>query len=214
MAHNLRMCQSIRHALYHLAVVTGMRQGELFGLKWSDLKWSSGILYIQRQVQRVPGQSWKFIEPKTKAGRRPVKLGEGTLQIFGEHQERQHLRMTLIGDRWQEYDLVLPSSVGTPLHPSNLHKDFFGVLEAAGIPRIRFHDLRHTAASLMLNHGILVIVVSKILGHAKPSTTLDIYGHLIHEMQAEAARIMDELLTPIRVEMSNSVGKLLNQVRE
>jgi integrase len=203
-AHN-----SLYHALYHQAVVTGMRQGELFGLKWPDLKWNSGVLYVQRQVQRVPGQGWKFVEPKTKAGRRPIRLGEGTLQILREHRELQHSRKTSVGDRWQDHDLIFPCSVGTPLHPSNLRRDFNQVLESAGIPRIRFHDLRHTAASLMLNHGIPVIVVSKILGHAKPSTTLDIYGHLIHEMQGEVANIMDELLSPIRLEVPNSFEKVL-----
>ena len=91
--------------------------------------------------------------------------------------------------------------MGTPLHTSNLRKDFLQTLAAAGLEKIRFHDLRHTAASLMLNHGVPVLVVSKILGHAKVSTTLDIYGHLINEMQDEAARIMDALVSPIQVEM-------------
>jgi integrase len=76
-------------ALYHLAITTGMRQGELFGLKWTDLQWNSGTLRIQRQVQRINGKEWSFVEPKTRAGRRTVKLGEGTLQVLREHRERQ-----------------------------------------------------------------------------------------------------------------------------
>jgi len=196
---------SPHRALYHLAVATGMRQGELFGLQWIDVHWTRGVLYVTRQVQRIAGQGWKFIEPKTKAGRRSITLGEGTLQVLREHHELQQRQKAIMGDRWQEYDLVLPSSVGTPLSASNLHKDFHRVLDAAGLPRIRFHDLRHTAASLMLNHGVPVIVVSKIIGHAKPSTTMDIYGHLINEMQEEAARIMDELVTPIPVKLSDSI---------
>jgi integrase len=199
-----------RHmALYHLAVVTGSRQGELFGLKWSDLMWNSGILYIKRQVQQIPGQRWKFIEPKTKSGRRSIRLGESTLQILREHLEQQQEQKVKVGNRWQENDLVFPSSVGTPLNPSNLRIDYIRTLDAAGLPRIRFHDLRHTAASLMLNHGVAVIVVSKILGHAKPSTTMDIYGHLIHEMQEEAAQVMDDLVTPIRVEITESIEDIL-----
>jgi len=82
-------------------------------------------------------------------------------------------------------------------------------MESAGIPRIRFYDLRHTAASLMLNHGIPVIVVSKIFGHAKPSTTLDIYSHLIHELQGEVVIVMDELRSLIRLEVPNSFEKIL-----
>ena len=82
---------------------------------------------------------------------------------------------------------------------------------ACGLPRIRFHDLRHAAASLNLNHGVPVIVVMKILGHANPSTPMDIYGHLIYEMQGEAARVMDDLATPIRVEITESIEDILPQ---
>ena len=188
-------------ALYHLAIKTGMRQGEIFGLKWSDLKWNSGTLYVQRQIQRVKGQGWSFTEPKTKAGRRPIELGEGTLQVLRLHKKRQELQKAVIGDRWQEHDLIFTSSVGTPCDASNLRVDFLKLLEKAGLQRIRFHDLRHTAASIMLNNGIPIIVVSKILGHSKPSITLDIYGHLFHEMQSEAAMKMDKFITPILVEL-------------
>jgi len=206
-AHN-----SPYEALYHLAVVTGMRQAELFGLKWSDIKWQSGILYIQRQVQTIPGQSWHFGELKTKAGHRNIRLGEGSLQVLRHHQERQQEQITAMDKRWQNNDLVFPSSVGNPLNPSNLRIDFNRVLDNAGIPRIRFHDLRHTAASLMLNHRIPVIVVSRILGHSKPSITLDIYGHLINEMQEEAAQIMDRLVTPIQVDFPVTVSNQIPNI--
>ena len=195
-------------ALYHLAVTTGMRQGELFGLKWSDLQWTKGILHLQRQFQKVPGQAWSFVEPKTKSGKRTMKLGEGTLQVLREHKEQQALRKEKTGDRWQDNDLVFPSSVGTPGDPSNLRIDFNRTLARAGLSKIRFHDLRHTAASLLLNHNVPVIVVSKMLGHSKPSITLDIYGHLYNEMQDEAAEVMDRLVTPIAVQ----IPRLLIQV--
>jgi len=91
--------------------------------------------------------------------------------------------------------------VDTPCDASNLRVDFLKLLEKAGLQNIRFHDLRHTAASIMLNNGIPIIVVSKILGHSRPSITLDVYGHLYHEMQSEAAMKMDEFITPILVEI-------------
>jgi integrase len=109
-------------------------------------------------------------------------------------QEEQKL---FAGSRWQEHNLIFPNSVGTPVDPSNLRVDFQRVLEKAGLPKLRFHDLRHTAASLLLNHGVPVIVVSNMLGHSKPSITLDVYGHLMTSLQGEAARIMDELVTPV-----------------
>jgi len=190
---------SYYEALYHLAVHTGMRQGEMFGLKWDDLRWQSGVLLVQRQVQREPGQQWKYLEPKTRAGNRTIALGEGVLQILRLHQQNQIILKAVAGQEWKENGLVFPNRRGKPGDQSNLRKDFKAVLKQAGLPVIRFHDLRHTAASLMLNNGIPSIVVSKRLGHAKPSTTMDIYGHLYHEMQEEAARVMDELVTPIQI---------------
>jgi len=189
-------------ALYYLAISTGMRQGELFGLKWSDLQWRSGTLNIQRQVQKVPGKGWEFEEPKTRSGRRTIKLGESVLQVLREHKVNQDLHRVIAGDRWQEFDLIFPSSIGTPVDRSNLRADFNRVLDEAGLPRIRFHDLRHTAASILLNEGVPVIVVSKRLGHSKPSITYDIYGHLMNEMDTEAAKVMDAVITPIPVELS------------
>ena len=193
-------------ALYHLAVTTGMRQGEIFGLKWSDLQWVSGRLYVQRQVQQVRGKTWDTVEPKTRSGKRVIKLGEGTLQKLREHKERQDVERKVAGDLWQDLDFIFSSSVGTPIDASNLRLEFHKVLDRAGLPKIRFHDLRHTAASLMLNHGIPVIVVSKMLGHSKPTITMDIYGHLYNEMQDEAAKLMDDLVTPVLVNLDEKAG--------
>jgi integrase len=197
-------------ALYHLAVTTGMRLGELFGLKWSDLQWMSGTLLVQRQLQRVRRQGWSFVEPKTRSGRRAIKLGENTLQSLRVHKSRQELAKALAGSEWKDHDLIFPTTIGTPGDASNMRIDFKRVLQQAGLPGIRFHDLRHTAASLMLNHGVPAIVVSKILGHSKPSITLDVYGHLYHEMQGSAAVIMDQLVAPIQME-SLSIGQRANK---
>jgi len=189
-------------SLYHLAVSTGMRQGEIFGLKWSDLHWNSGTIQVQRQVQYVPGQGRSFQEPKTRAGRRTIKLGEGTLHSLRLQKEMQRTFIAVVGKRWVNHELIFPNKVGNPMDPSNLRINFNRIIAETGLPKIRFHDLRHTAASLMLNHGVPPIVVSRILGHSKPSTTMDIYGHLYHEMLGEAAKIMDDLVTPIQVEFS------------
>jgi hypothetical protein len=103
------------------------------------------------------------------------------------------------GKDWEDLDPMFPSTVGTPLMRKRLRHNFYSVLEEAGVQRIRFHDLRHTAASMLLNYGIPVLIVSKRLGHTKPSITLDVYGHLVPSRQEEAAQLMDELLTPIDV---------------
>ena len=98
------------------------------------------------------------------------------------------------GETWCHLDLVFPSSVGTQMAASNIRRDFRKLLKTSGLPKIRFHDLKHTAASLMLNHGIPVLIVSKRLGHSKPSITIDVYGHLIPSRQEEAAQLMDNLM--------------------
>ena len=103
-----------------------------------------------------------------------------------------------------EIDLIFPTLVGTPGDPGNLRKDFLKVLDKAGLSHTRIHDLRHTAASIMLNRGVPPIVVARRLGHANPSTTLNVYAHLYMESQDEPARIMDEILTPVLVTLPKS----------
>ena len=192
--------ESPHKAFYILAIKTGMRKGELLALKWSDLNWQSGTIHVQRQVQRIKGQGLVFCPPKTRAGRRTLQFGEKTLETLRKQFERCKLLKSAAGDNWKDHNLIFPSTVGTPLGGSSISKNFKAQLEKAGVKNIRFHDLRHTAASLMLNNGVPVIVVSKILGHSKTSTTLDIYGHLIPVMQESAARIMDEIVTSIPVD--------------
>lgn len=207
--HFLVAAQSSSYrALYHLAITTGMRQGELFGLKWTDLEWLTGTLHIQRQVQRVPGQGWSFLEPKTNAGRRTIVICESALQVLREHRVHQIELKDQAGDCWQENELIFPNTVGAPGDPSNLRKDFLQTLAKAGLPKIRFHDLRHTAASLLLNNKGTLIAVSKMLGHSKSSVTLDTYGHLFNESQGEIAEIMDKLVTPILVELPQKTEKV------
>ena len=187
-------------ALYQLALSTGMRQGELLGLQWKDINWDRKTAHIQRQLNRVPGGALGFSQPKTKSSIRTISLGNTTIVILKEHQKQQLHEVSNMGTRWQEFDLVFPSTIGTPTNHSNLlRQSYKPILEDAGLPKIRFHDLRHTAASLMLNHGAPILIVSKRLGHAQPSITLDVYGHIMPNMQEEVANIMDDIITPIAI---------------
>lgn len=181
--------------LFHLAITTGLRQGELLGLKWEDIEWASGIIHVRRQLQRVPGDGLRFSSPKTQAGSRMIQIGSVTMRQLAEHRKRQEVERRR--GAWQEHEMVFPSSIGTPTGQRRLHHYFKRLLKKAELPNIRFHDLRHTAATLMLLNGIPLIVVSRRLGHSKPSVTLDIYGHYIPGMQEQAADLMDELVTPI-----------------
>lgn len=188
-------------ALYYLAVTTGLRQSELLGLKWSDLDWVKKTLTVQRQLRRGFRNNDYFTAPKTKAGKRTIKLGEKAIEILHEHWDVQTEERRLAGNRWKENDLIFTSSIGTPMDQHNLYRVFREFITSIGLPSIRFHDLRHTAATLMLNHGIAPIIVSKRLGHSKVSITLDIYGHLMSEMQSEAADLMDELITSVPIDL-------------
>jgi len=142
-----------------------------------------------------------FAPPKTKNGRRSVVLGIVTIAKLREHWNRQNELRILAGNRWQENDLIFPTPIGTPKNQSNLYREFKEIIKGADLPEIRFHDLRHTAASLLLNHGVPPIIVSRRLGHYKVSMTLDIYGHLMPEMQDDAAKLIDDLITPVEIEL-------------
>ncbi len=106
------------------------------------------------------------------------------------------------GDLWKESDLIFTSTIGTPvIYKNMMDRDFKPLIHAAGVPVIRFHDLRHTAASLMLNNGVPIFIVSKILGHARPSITSDIYGHLVPGSMDGIGDMMDDLIAPIQVRL-------------
>jgi len=183
------------YALYYTAIVTGMRQGELLGLRWQDVDLAKGKLHIKYSLTRLPGGGLKLQKPKTKSSQRTVKLGNETVTVLRKQKQRIKIEKERAGHLWQDTSHVFPSSVGTALDPSNLNRQFKKLLKKAGLRKVRFHDLRHTAASLMLNNGVDVLVASQRLGHAKPSITLDVYGHLMPSIQAEAADVMDNLVS-------------------
>lgn len=162
-----------------------------------NLDWIKQTLRVERQLAKPDGTGVKFSAPKTRHGRRTVALGSRSIETLRTHYEHQQVERISAGDCWQEYDLIFTTRNGTPIHPRNIYRDYKKLLKNAGLPDIRFHDLRHTAASLMLNNGIPPIVVSRRLGHARASITLDVYGHLIPSMQIEAAETIDDLVTPV-----------------
>jgi integrase len=184
--------------LIYLAIKTGMRQGELFALKWKDINWQNQQIHIQRNVQRIlrnGKQERVFSTPKTASSNRGIVIGDKTIEVLRYQQKAVELTRMLANKRWRENDLVFPSSIGTPLSQSNTIKQFTMTLKEAGLPHIRFHDLRHIAASIMLNHGIPLLTVSYILGHAQPSTTLNMYGHQFSAMELQAACLMDDIFS-------------------
>ncbi len=192
-------------ALFHLTITTGLRESEVLALKWSDLDWKYRILKVERQLERPHGDGVQFSAPKTAFGKRSIKLGSKTIEVLRNHNERPQTECIAAGEAWKDYGLIFPSSIGTPIHQHNLWRDFKQLLKQAGLPAFRFHDLRHTSSSLMLNHDVPVIIVSRRLGHARASITSDVYGHILSNMQDEAAELIDGLVTSTQVMMDESV---------
>jgi len=177
-------------ALLATALATGMRQGELLGLKWGDVDLMSGAIHVQRQLQR----DGTFAEPKTAKARRMIDLPASSVMIIKEHRRTQNEERLLIGAEWSANDLVFCTHAGKPLSPRNVLRAFKLTLRRAGLPDVLFHALRHTAATLLLLQGIHPKVVQERLGHATISMTLDTYSHLIPSMGRDAADRLDQLL--------------------
>jgi integrase len=184
-------------ALYVLALTTGMREGELLALRWQDVNLAAATLQVRATLQCLGGRL-ELAEPKSARSRRRIALSAVAVTALQHHWERQQAERQLLGPVWDTAsDLVFPNSIGKPINPSNLVcREFHPLLKKAGLPRMRFHDLRHTAASLLLNRGVNIKVVSEMLGHADVSMTLRVYAHVMPHMQQAAASIMDDIFNP------------------
>jgi integrase len=180
-------------ALCVLALATGMREGELFALKWADVDLDEGWLQVRASVRRFRGGR-VFQEPKSASGRRRIALSPAVVMALQRHRERQEEERGRLGDAWTDLDLVFPNQIGRPYDQYIIKRWFRPLLSRAGLPTIRFHDLRHTAATLLLSKGVNPKVVSEMLGHSTISITLGIYGHVLPHMQQHAARVMDQTL--------------------
>jgi integrase len=174
-------------ALYTVAVTTGLRQGELFGLKWKDIDLKARTLKVRRAITDAGGKRG-VSEPKTAKGRRSVTLPNLAVQALRSHRSR--LLATPHGERW-----IFTDVRGGTLRRSNfLRRCWKPLLDRAGLKGVRFHDLRHTAASMLLAQGVHPKVVQERLGHSTVTITLDVYSHVTGTLQKEAADRIDEVL--------------------
>lgn len=173
-------------ALWRLAAMTGMRRGELLGTRWADVSLEAGTVRIQQQ--RVRGADGiGYGAPKTAKGRRRVDLDPTTVAALKGHAARQELERRIAREAWTTHGLVFTMPDGSPLDPDGVSQRFERHALASGQPRIRFHDLRHTHATLALMAGIHPKVVQERLGHSSITVTMDTYSHAIPAMQADAA---------------------------
>jgi integrase len=194
-----RLLETVRgarlEALYVLALSTGMRLGELLALKWEDVDLEGGRLRVRRTLTHA-GKAFVLGEPKTKNSRRTIRLTKGANSALKAHLSRQFEEMERMGSLYQPGGLIFATEGGTIVNPSNLrNRSFKPLLKRAGLPPIRFHDLRHTCATLLLSKSVNPKVVSEMLGHASISITLDIYSHRLPDMQEKAVEALEEMLS-------------------
>ncbi|HEX3641737.1 MAG TPA: site-specific integrase, partial [Ktedonobacteraceae bacterium] len=176
-----------------LALTTGLRRGELLGLRWHDIDMKHRIMQIRRTANKYSGHGFVENDPKTKRSRRNIVLSDIALQALKEHHILQSEMKLKAGDKWQEQDLVFPNRSGKFLDPLTLQNQFHRLLEKAGLPRIRFHDLRHSAATILLTMGVHPKVVQELLGHGTIAMTMDTYSHLLPSMQKDVADKMNDV---------------------
>jgi len=188
---------------FRLAFSTGMRLSEILGLQWKDIDWAGEMLKITRQVYRPIGGGFVFRPPKTTRGTRTIRLGRGLLEALS-FQFRNTIpdMRAAAGDSWRENDLIFPTRTGTPRNRQHITEHFHHLTRAAGLPIIRFHDIRHTAASIMLLHGEPPVRVAGILGQSV-GVLLSTYSHYIPDSQETAALLMDAITTVTSIEIKN-----------
>ncbi len=179
-------------ALLTLAVVTGMREGELLALRWQDIDFVGCSLQIKRAVRYIKGYGHVESEPKTVKSRRKIMLPLFVVEILLRHKAQQEEQQRMIGEAWTERDLVFTAVDGDYLALTTLRRAFNKVLKQAGLPHMRFHDLRHSAATILLSRGTHPKVVQEILGHSQISITLDIYSHVLPAMQEDVMKRWDD----------------------
>lgn len=183
-----------------LLATTGMRRGEALGLRWGDVDFDRKLLRVVRtlittDVQRkgTPGFAWGT--PKTAKGRRTIALDDAAVAALKAHRKRQREERLSLGGDYRDEDLVVCEPDGSPVHPKTISYRFTKAVRAAGLPKIRLHDLRHTHATLALEAGVHPRIVQERLGHATVSITLDTYSHVDLDLQAAAAARVAALLT-------------------
>ena len=168
-----------------MALSLGLRRGEALGLPWADVDMEDGNLRVRQSLQRVAGEL-RLGPVKTDASARTVPVPLALLGVLARHRALQASEREQAGDRWQESGLVFTTRIGTPIEPRNINRHFDQVIAAAAVPRIRFHDLRHSCASMLYTHGVSLENIQDVLGHSSPQVTKMIYIDVADKVPRDA----------------------------
>ena len=180
-------------ALYALTLSLGLRQGEVLGVHWKDVDLKKKILRVRVALQRIDGE-FRFVEPKTARSKRTLPIPDSVVTKLRSHRARQCEERLLAGDHWKDTGLVFTSERGAPLHAANVTHELQKLLAEAGLPRQRFHDLRHACASILLAGNTHPRMVMEMLGHSQIAVTMNTYTHVMPTLLQETAVLMDRLL--------------------
>ena len=187
--------------LLTVALTTGMRRDEILALRWSDINLEEGSIQVMRTVDYITHYGYVETEPKTAKGRRKVLLSSFVVEMLNAHRLVQMEERQRAGEKWIDKNLVFCGLLGDFFNPNYLLRVFKKILEAAGLPRMRFHDLRHSAATILLSMNVHPKVVQEMLGHSTINMTLDTYSHVLPSMQKDIVeRWNDELRSGIEGE--------------
>ena len=184
------------YALFYIAVTTGMRQGELLALRWSDVTLSGPrpVIHVRQGLNKGPN-GLEVGDPKTANSTRLIVLAPDQVDVLQAHLALQEVQRSAASEVWQDLNLVFPSGIGSIFMPSNLvHRHWYVLLERSGCRRIRFHDLRHTYASMAIRAGMDVRLLADGLGHTDPAFTLRVYAHVFDRHRQGGALSLDTLL--------------------
>jgi len=181
-------------ALFVVALTTGLRQGELLGLTWDGVDFPRRRITVRQALQRIGGEP-TLVEPKTAKSRRTITVPPVAMELLRSQHDWHTAMQSTTDEPWNRLGLVFTSVTGTPLDGSNVTHVFQRMLSQAGLPRIRFHDLRHTCASLLLAQGTHMRVIMEQLGHSQISLTMNTYSHVMPEALDDAAALMQDILT-------------------
>jgi integrase len=182
-------------ALWRVAIFTGMRRGELLALKWSDIDLENSSLSVQRSLSRGMTSRLEEGEPKSHSGRRRIALSASVVESLKRHRVRQLEYRLGLGEAYQDHGYVFVNETGGYIHPNTLYRRYHELVARAGVPEIRFHDLRHTSATLLLAEGVHGKIVQERLGHSNIAMTLDLYSHVTADMQRQAADALEAAIS-------------------
>lgn len=191
----LKHCEGERHYLtFFLAIYTGMRRGEILGLKWSDIDLENKTIHVHRSLAYIPKKGYIITSTKTRNSNRMIPISDLVVNELIKYHTQQEIWKEQLGDLYQDEDFVICTETGTKQDPCNVLRVLKRLITTSNVTPIRFHDFRHTHASILISNNVDVVKVSKRLGHANAKITLETYAHLVPNEDNDLADIFEKAL--------------------